>query len=85
MENLIQSIAGFHISLLLLLFGIAFRKADRNKVFGIRTTYALQSDENWKHVHDKASKPVILVSALGLLIFGRLSNPIKCPSRRSIH
>jgi uncharacterized membrane protein len=69
MEQKISSIVGFHISLLILLFGVSFRRSERNKLFGIRTAYTLQSDENWNYVHDKASKPVILVSAAGLLVF----------------
>ncbi len=64
-----SALAGFHVSLLLLLFAFAFKKSDRNRVFGIRTAYTLESDENWRYVHHKAARPVMIASGLGMVFF----------------
>jgi len=60
-------IISFHISLLIFLFGLASKHTSRNYFFGIRTPYTLRSDENWKYVHKKLVRPVMIVGAGGMI------------------
>lgn len=66
---MVHALAGFHLSMLLLLFAFAFKNSERNRIFGIRTAYTLESDENWRYVHEKAARPVMIASGLGMAFF----------------
>ena len=58
----------FQLSFLIVVYGFASKDTDRNSFFGIRTFYTLKSDENWKYVHKKAARSMVIVGMTGIII-----------------
>ncbi|HEX4924565.1 MAG TPA: SdpI family protein [Bdellovibrionales bacterium] len=69
MEDAILPFVGFHVSLIITALGFGLKYSERNRLYGIRTSYTLASDENWKYVHAKATKPTVIAGLAGIVVF----------------
>lgn len=59
LDRLLQFSSAFVLSLLVLIFGLLFRRGmpkRRNGSFGIRIPATMRSDETWRFAHDLAGK-----------------------------
>lgn len=62
-------ITNIALCLLLIYIGMIVIKSDRNKIFGARTSWILQNDENWQKGQKKIGKAFIESSIVWLIIF----------------